>query len=178
MTNDIMAVGWDELDDLGSYPSREAIRQALDVEGSGGSMRNDVLALWEFHNEIAIGDIVYAKRGRREIVGRGEVTSDARFESDRASFRHVRSVKWTHYLVRRVSREPLKRSIQDWGRGAITHLDLLPPGPVIISGIAPVALEAGVWRPVSDTESCWPRSRHQNTYRSNSCRKAQLMATY
>ncbi|PVE19090.1 restriction endonuclease [Arthrobacter sp. Bz4] len=94
--SDIMAIGWDELDNLASYPSREAIRQALDVEESGGSMRNAVLAVWQFQNEIAVGDIVYAKRGRREIVGRGEVTSGSRFEPQRASFRHVRSVKWTH----------------------------------------------------------------------------------
>ncbi|OXM50865.1 restriction endonuclease [Amycolatopsis thailandensis] len=92
----IMAIGWDELEDLSTYPSREAIRQALDVEGTGGSMRNSVLALWQFQNEIAVGDIIYAKRGRREIVGRGEVTSDARFARERASFRHLRSVKWTH----------------------------------------------------------------------------------
>lgn len=95
-SNDIMAIGWDELDDLSTYPSREAIRRALDVEGNGGSMKNAVLAVWEFQNEIAVGDIVYAKRGRREIVGRGEITSDARFEPGRTSFRHVRSVRWTH----------------------------------------------------------------------------------
>ncbi|GAA1807933.1 hypothetical protein GCM10009771_07650 [Nesterenkonia flava] len=92
----VMAIGWDQLDDLATYPSRKAIRQALDVDGTGGSMKNAVLALWQFQNEVAVGDIVYAKRGRREIVGRGEVTSDARFEPDRASFRHIRSVKWTH----------------------------------------------------------------------------------
>ena len=95
-TSDIMAIAWDELDDLASYPSREAIRRALDVAGTGASMRNAVLALWQFQNGMAIGDIVYAKRGRREIVGRGEVTSDARFEPTRNSFRHVRSVRWTH----------------------------------------------------------------------------------
>ncbi|WP_257879861.1 AAA family ATPase [Kocuria flava] len=94
--NSIMAIGWDQLDDLATYPSREAIRQALDVGETGGSMRNAVLAVWEFQNEIAVGDIVYAKRGRREIVGRGVVTSEARFEPARASFRHVRSVTWTH----------------------------------------------------------------------------------
>ncbi|NHA67730.1 AAA domain-containing protein [Phycicoccus sp. CMS6Z-2] len=91
----IMAIGWDELDDLATYPSREAIRQALDPAGTGGSMRNDVLAIWQFQNEIAAGDIVFAKRGRREIVGRGEVTSDAQHEPARASYRHVRSVTWT-----------------------------------------------------------------------------------
>ncbi|XKH54423.1 AAA family ATPase [Citricoccus nitrophenolicus] len=92
----IMAIGWDELNDLATYPNREAIRQALDVEGTGGSLRNDVLAVWEFQNEVAVGDIVYAKRGRREIVGRGEVTSSARHEPGRTSYRHVRSVQWTH----------------------------------------------------------------------------------
>lgn len=92
----MMAIGWDGLNDLATYPSREAIRQALDVEGTGGSMKNAVLAVWEFQNEMAVGDIVYAKRGRREIVGRGEVTSEARFEPGRTSYRHVRSVNWTH----------------------------------------------------------------------------------
>lgn len=95
-TSDIMAIGWDELDDLANYPSRAAIRQALDPEGTRGSMRNDVLAIWQFQNDIAAGDIVFVKRGRREVVGRGEVTSDARHEPGRPSYRHVRSVKWTH----------------------------------------------------------------------------------
>lgn len=92
----IMAIGWDELDDLATYASRETIRQALDREGRGGSMKNVVLALWQFQNEMAVGDIVYAKRGRREIVGRGEVLSEARFEPARASYRHLRSVRWDH----------------------------------------------------------------------------------
>lgn len=92
----IMAIGWDDLRDLSTYPSREAIRQALDVEETGGSMKNAVLAVWEFQNVIAEGDIVYAKRGRREIVGRGVVSSAPRFEPDRPSYRHVRTVRWTH----------------------------------------------------------------------------------
>ena len=95
-TGGIMAIGWDQLGDLAAFTSREAIRQELDVGETGGSMKNAVLAVWQFQNEIAVGDIVYAKRGRREIVGRGEVTSDAWFEPDRASFLHVRSVEWTH----------------------------------------------------------------------------------
>ncbi|MEV7620203.1 AAA family ATPase [Microbacterium sp. NPDC089321] len=91
----IMGIGWDDVDDLSSFPSREAIRRVLDPDGTRGSMKNGVLALWQFQNEIAVGDIIYAKRGRREIVGRGEVTSDARYEPDRPSFRHLRSVRWT-----------------------------------------------------------------------------------
>lgn len=92
----IMAIGWDELGDAAEYPDRKAIRHALDPEGSGRSMKNDVLAVWQFQNEMAVGDIVYAKRGRKELVGRGEVISEARFEPERASYRNIRSVSWTH----------------------------------------------------------------------------------
>ncbi|MCR1982767.1 AAA family ATPase [Cellulosimicrobium cellulans] len=96
-TNGIMAIGWDGIGDLAGYENREAIREGLTGgSGSSSSMKNDVLCLWQFQHEIAVGDVVYAKRGRREIVGRGEVVSTARFEPQRAKFRHVRSVKWTH----------------------------------------------------------------------------------
>src|SRR5690606_14241816 len=43
----IMAIGWD-LDDLATYPSREAVRRALDPDGTGGSKTNIVLAAWQF----------------------------------------------------------------------------------------------------------------------------------
>lgn len=92
----IMALGWDELGNYADYASREEIRRALDVDGLGLSKINDVQAVWQFQNEMAIGDIVYAKRGRREIVGRGEVTSDACHEPSRTDYRAVRSVNWTH----------------------------------------------------------------------------------
>jgi 5-methylcytosine-specific restriction protein B len=91
----IMAIDENGIGDLSEYSSREAIHEKLDVEGTGGSMKNVVLALWQFQNSIEIGDIVYAKRGRREIIGRGEVISEPRYESQKSNFRHVRSVKWT-----------------------------------------------------------------------------------
>lgn len=95
-SNELMAIGWDELGDPTEYESQEAIRQILAGDGSGSSAKHDALAVWQFQQEMRIGDIVYAKRGRQEIVGRGEVTSDARYEPDRESYRHVRSVNWTH----------------------------------------------------------------------------------
>ncbi len=94
--NEMMALGWNDIGDLSTFPSREALREALSTEGSGATPRNDVHALWQFQNEMAVGDIVFAKRGRKEIIGRGEITSDARYEAERPSFRHVRSVEWTH----------------------------------------------------------------------------------
>lgn len=92
----IMGIAWDELGDLSAYPTKDAVRLALDPGGSGASKMNARLAVWQFQNEIAIGDIVYAKRGRKELVGRGEVVSDARFEPERESYQNLRSVTWTH----------------------------------------------------------------------------------
>ena len=91
----IMGIDDNNIDDLATYPSREAIREKLDVDGTGGSMKNAVLALWQFQNSIEIGDIVFAKRGRREIIGRGEIISEPRYEPEKSNFRHVRSVRWT-----------------------------------------------------------------------------------
>ena len=91
----IIAVNWD-IGDLAQFPDREAIRRELDVEETGASLKNDVLALWQFQNEMEEGDIVYAKKGRKLLVGRGEVMSAAHYDSERAEYRHIRSVKWTH----------------------------------------------------------------------------------
>lgn len=95
-TNGMMGIAWDELGDFSAYPNRESIRQRLDPQGTHGSMTNDVLAVWQFQNEIAVGDIVYAKHGKSTLIGRGEVTSDARYEPERDSFKNVRSVSWDH----------------------------------------------------------------------------------
>lgn len=92
----IMAIGWDDLGDLAAYSNRGEIRQALDADRTGSSLTNSVLALWQFQNEIEIGDVVYVKSGRREVLGRGEVISVARHEHGRDEYRHVRSMTWTH----------------------------------------------------------------------------------
>lgn len=92
----IMAIHWDNLGDLADYPDRDSLRKALEADGSGIARNNDVLCCWQFQDEIAIGDIVYAKRGRGEIVGRGEVTSEAQYKPDRDTYRSVRTVDWTH----------------------------------------------------------------------------------
>lgn len=94
-TEGIMAIEWDELGDLAQYPSRESIRQALSREGSGATAHShDALALWQFQHDLKIGDVVYAKRGRREVIGRGVVVSEPRFEPDRETYRHVVAVEW------------------------------------------------------------------------------------
>lgn len=92
----IMCLGWEELGDLGEYESREAMREQMrQLYGLDGSYMNDSLATWEFINEIQVGDIVFAKRGRTHIVGRGVVEGEYVFDDSREEYKHIRKVRWT-----------------------------------------------------------------------------------
>ncbi len=91
----IMALGWDELEDIRQYNSREEIKEALVAAyGGEGSKKNDVSANDDFVNKINIGDIVIAKKGRGELLGFGEVTSDYIYDENRSDYNSIRKVDW------------------------------------------------------------------------------------
>ncbi len=92
----VMCLGWDELGNLQEYESRENMRDQMRQEyGLDGSYINASLATWEFANEIQVGDIVFAKRGRTTIVGRGVVESEYYYDDKRDEYRSLRKVRWT-----------------------------------------------------------------------------------
>ena len=92
----VMCLGWDELGDLQDYESRETMREQMRQEyGLDGSYMNASLATWEFANEIQVGDIVFAKRGRTTIVGRGVVESEYFYDEKRDEYHSLRKVRWT-----------------------------------------------------------------------------------
>ena len=90
----VAAIGWDELGDLSEYDSRESVHDALIASGGGENPSMQSLAVWEFVHEMAVGDIVLAKRGRSAILGWGTVTGDYIYNPDRAEYRNTRSVDW------------------------------------------------------------------------------------
>lgn len=93
--NNIMALGWDELSDLNEYPNPEAIKDGLtNAYGGEGSKKNWVSANHDFLHLINIGDIIIVKKGRRKLLGFGEVTSDYYFDDNREDFKHSRKVQW------------------------------------------------------------------------------------
>lgn len=93
-----MAIGWEEIGDLSTYPTKDAMKEAMkEFINPELSFKNAAHATWQFAKEMRPGDIVYAKRGMREVIGRGVVTSDYRFEEGRGEdLCNVRSVEWTH----------------------------------------------------------------------------------
>ncbi len=92
----IMALGWDEIGDLTNYSSKSEIAQKLsDLRGTDSSHSNDTLSLWQFCNEMQPGDIVLVKRGRKDILGMGEVDSEYCYDDSFEDYPHYRKVNWT-----------------------------------------------------------------------------------
>ncbi|WP_297983717.1 MrcB family domain-containing protein [uncultured Methanobrevibacter sp.] len=90
----IMAIAWD-IEDLKNFNSREEINEFIKKSYNDHKNHpNDSLCLWEFANKIKPGDIIFAKRGSNEIIGRGYVTSDYIYDETKKQYKHIRKVNW------------------------------------------------------------------------------------
>lgn len=96
--DNIICIGWEELEDLSQYDSLEHVRERMkEVYGKpDSSFKNDGLAVWEFVHVVKPGDVIYAKSGISKIVGRGIVKSDYVYDESYENFQNVRKVEWTH----------------------------------------------------------------------------------
>lgn len=91
----IMGLGWDELGDLNQYKTKEEITAKLqEIEDTKSSKKNDATANYEFKEVVSIGDIIIAKKGRKEYLGFGIVTSDYYYDSNRSYYQKCRNVVW------------------------------------------------------------------------------------
>ena len=95
--NGIMAIGWDKIGDLSQYSSKtemkEAMKNNIDPERPYTMAAH---ATWQFTNSMKPGDVVFAKKGRNTVIGRGVVLSDYEFDDSREYTKNIRKVKWTH----------------------------------------------------------------------------------
>ena len=91
----IMAIGWDEIGDLSQYKSKENIAAELRrVNNETGSKKNDALACYEFASVIKPGDIVIAKKGKRDYVGWGVVSGEHIYDDTQREFKNRRAINW------------------------------------------------------------------------------------
>ncbi len=96
--NNMMCIGWPEMEDLSAYSTLEEIRSKMQIvyNNPENSFKNDSLALWEFAREMKSGDIVIAKKGKTKIIGKGVITGDYVYNTSYGEYCNVRLVKWTH----------------------------------------------------------------------------------
>lgn len=93
----MMAIGWDTIGDLRAYNNKDEMKRRMKEKiDPDKSFKMAAHATWQFANELKPGDVVYAKKGRYTVIGRGIVESDYEFDPDRPHFKNIRKVKWTH----------------------------------------------------------------------------------
>ena len=93
----IMGLGWSKIGDLRTFKKQADLIAPLKQHyGAGTSQKNSADMLYSFAYEMKPGDIVFAKKGRSMIVGRGVVTSDYYYDGNRENHPHLRKVEWTH----------------------------------------------------------------------------------
>lgn len=94
----IMAIGWGEIGDLRAFDTKDAMKAKMKENFDASlSYKNAAHATWQFANEMKVGDIIFVKKGMHQLVGRGIVTADYEFNSDRTDeYKNIRQVNWTH----------------------------------------------------------------------------------
>ena len=91
----IMGIGWDDVTDLKGFSSKEEIKDYMKkVYDPSYSYKNNAHCLWQFANEIKVGDVIFAKKGMHKIIGKGIVTSDYIYDTSRSTYKHIRKVDW------------------------------------------------------------------------------------
>ena len=106
ISNDFIAIGWDEVGDLSSQPAtREAFKKAVALRypnAKPGAIPVIAGTLFKFATEIAVGDkVIYPSKSDRK-VNLGVIKSGYRFDPSKAlgMCPNRRDVTWTHQFER------------------------------------------------------------------------------
>lgn len=93
----IMAIGWGYIGDLRNFDSKDAMKQKMkEMHDPSLSYMHSAHATWQFANEIKVGDLIFVKKGRGQIIGRGVVASDYEYDESAEEYKNIRRVEWTH----------------------------------------------------------------------------------
>jgi len=94
----IMAIGWGYIGDLSLFASKADMKQKMkDLHNPNLTYMNAAHATWQFANEMKVGDVIFVKKGRSQIIGRGIITSGYEFDGSVSSeYKNIRHVNWTH----------------------------------------------------------------------------------
>ena len=91
----IMGLGWDELGDLNKLGDLNDITKAIqETYKTDSKSYNNALANFEFRDVVKDGDIIIVKKGRKEYLGYGIVTSAYYYDNKRDSYQKCRKIDW------------------------------------------------------------------------------------
>lgn len=94
----IMAIGWGLIGNLNDFSTKDDMKLKMKkIYDKKYTYKNAAHATWQFAKEMKKGDIIFVKKGRSHIIGRGIVISDYEYDQDMEDdYNNVRQVKWTH----------------------------------------------------------------------------------
>lgn len=90
----VMSIGWEEVGSLGEFEAKSEVVDALKTAYPDEGASTVGYMLWAFGRGIKTGDVIFAKRGRSQVLGWGLVTSSYQYEPSRPRHPHVRKVDW------------------------------------------------------------------------------------
>jgi hypothetical protein len=123
----IAAIGFTRIGDLAMFDSRDGLQSALE-QISDHDQIHESLMLWNISHKMNPGDIVFAKLGRSEVIGWGEVTGAYSFLGDEEELPHSIAVDWK--VSKAVKITERKLAIK-----ALTELTLKPKLLKILGGL-------------------------------------------
>ena len=88
-----IAVGWDELGDIGSLNEAEFTDRMHEEIARHDDWTEGAKQVWRFANDVQVGDLIVANRGKSQILGFGRVTGPYEFVPD-TRHGHRRAVEW------------------------------------------------------------------------------------
>ena len=94
--NDEVAIEFDGTGDLKQYSTKDDLnRKFQKMYNDKKYHMNNVNVCWQFVHDMQIGDVLFVKKGRNKIIGRGIVEGDYEYNTDK-HYHKIRKVKWTH----------------------------------------------------------------------------------
>jgi len=92
----VMGIGWNSIGDLRQYERKNDIKAAMKENfDPNSSNKNATHATWQFVHDMKPGDVVFVKKGMRQLVGRGVVESDYYYDENvDSNFPNLRKMIW------------------------------------------------------------------------------------
>ncbi|WP_182199328.1 AAA family ATPase [Paraliobacillus salinarum] len=90
-----ISIGWSELGDLRKYTDKREITEKLkEIHNIDYSPTNDALANEQFLRDMNVGDYIFIKRGKEELIAYGQVISEYKYDVENGDHHSFRDVEW------------------------------------------------------------------------------------
>jgi len=102
LENSVISIGWRGLGDFSTLDKEQLKNLYISTtnEKNPGKITNTVNMLWNFNNSVDVGDIIIARRGRKEIAAIGTVVKTAYYSEKRneSEFTNLKDDYHSHYI--------------------------------------------------------------------------------